>query len=78
MERLSLRRVECALSSRDGDFISWLCGAMRRVQRGLNLMHWALDSAQSFGEGLGVTDTSAELFLVHQIKPPFSLNLSEP
>lgn len=48
MERLSLRRVECALSSRDGDFISWLCGAMRRVQRGLNLMHWALDSAQSF------------------------------
>ena len=51
---------------------------MRRVQRGLNLMHWAVDSAQSFGEGFGVTDTSAELFLVHQIKPPFSLNLSEP
>ena len=48
------------------------------MQRGLNLMHWAVDSPQSFGEGFGVTDTSAELFLVHQIKPPFSLNLSEP
>ena len=59
----------------DGDPISQCCGAIRRAQRSLDLVRWAVDSTQSFVEGFRVTIFGVELYLFIRIEPAFVLSL---